>query len=406
MEIAVQYLEGGSHAARVSPAEARARLRAAFERVPFAMVLLGWDLDPRVVEACAEECALHQSDLYLWQPLLTGHGTHRPDPAWHVVALDNRPVAGHAHKPEFTFICPNRPGVRESVLQNLSAALAGGYYRGVFLDRIRFPSPAGDLAGRFGCFCDACYEASRQADLDLSVVREDLLRLVTTREGKKAAIRCMLSTSSGRDHSLQRMLAFRQRSVSALVRQVADMAMAQGLKVGLDCYSPTFAPIVGQDLAVLGDHCDWIKVMTYVRAYGPASLPFEILALANWLITSEGESESAALDFLAKATGWSLPTSREEVREGRLSASILTEELRRGRVRHAHHLFAGIELVEIPQVAQLNTDQIRQDSEAVLAGAPDGVVLSWDLAHMPLDRLDLANLLYRRPIGEELGIRN
>src|SRR5512137_1186718 len=108
MEIAVQYLEGGSHAARVSPVEAHARLRAAFERVPLAMVLLGWDLDPRVVEACAEECARHESDLYLWQPLLTGHGSCRPDSAWHVVALDGHAVAGHDHKLEFTFICPNR----------------------------------------------------------------------------------------------------------------------------------------------------------------------------------------------------------------------------------------------------------------------------------------------------------
>ena len=110
MNIAAQYLEGGSDAGRVSPSEARARLRAAFERMPLAMVLLGWDLDPRVVEACAEECALHKSDLYLWQPLLTGHGPCRPDPVWHVVALNDHPVAGLGDKLEFTFVCPNRPG--------------------------------------------------------------------------------------------------------------------------------------------------------------------------------------------------------------------------------------------------------------------------------------------------------
>lgn len=168
MQVSIQYLEGGSPAAMISPEEARGCLRTAFEDLPLVTVLLGWDLPPRVVEACAEECALHGADLYLWQPLLTAHGPFQPDPDWSVVGLDGHPVAGFEKKPEFTFVCPNRPGVRESVLRHLSAAVASGYYRGVFLDRIRFPSPSGDpaslarlllrgvsrgiRAGRFRCF--------------------------------------------------------------------------------------------------------------------------------------------------------------------------------------------------------------------------------------------------------------
>jgi hypothetical protein len=402
MNVSIQYLEGGSSAARVSPEVARGRLRAAFEDLPLAMVLLGWDLPPRVVEACAEECALQGADLYLWQPLLTAHGPFQPDPAWHVVALDGHPVIGHVHEPEFTFVCPNRPGARESVLDHLSAAIEGGYYRGVFLDRIRFPSPARDLARQLGCFCDACCEVSRQADFDLSFVRQDLIHLLATWEGRQAVIRRMLSASSVQEYqgplrSLEHMLQFRQRSISTIVKEAADVAIARGLEVGLDCYSPTLTRMVGQDLPALSGHCKWIKVMTYARAYGPASLPFEILGLADWLMGSGGESELAVMSCLAEATGWPLPTCGEAVRHGGLSPSILTEELRRGRVSQIHPLLAGIELVEIPGVAELSTDQIRTDSEAVLAGAPDGVVLSWDLLHMPADRLRLANSLYNRP---------
>jgi hypothetical protein len=88
MDVSILYLQGGGCAARVSPAEARARLRAAFERTAFAMVLLGWDLDPRVVEACAEECALHRSDLHLWHPLLKVHDAFRVD------SLYRRPATG------------------------------------------------------------------------------------------------------------------------------------------------------------------------------------------------------------------------------------------------------------------------------------------------------------------------
>jgi hypothetical protein len=84
---------------------------------------------------------------------------------------------------------------------------------------------------------------------------------------------------------------------------------------------------------------------------------------------------------------------------GGLPAPVLTQGHQRGRERvsHAHRLLAGIELVEIPAVAQLNADQMHADCAAVLAGAPDGVVLSWDLWRMPLERLDMVKALYRHP---------
>jgi len=399
MKVSIQYLEGGPATANVAPASARARLHEALEDVPLDMVLLGWDLALPVVEACAEECTRHGTDLYLWQPLLTAHGRFQADPTWHVVALDGHPVGGHRHKPEFTFVCPNRLDAREDALNHLEAAIEGGHYRGVFLDRIRFPSPAGDLTRQLGCFCEACAEEARQADLDLSLLQRDLLSLLAAPEGGQAATRRLLSESSVEEfpealESLERLMQFRQRSISAMIGETAQVARAHGLQVGLDCYSPTLARMVGQDLSALARDANWIKVMTYARAYGPASLPFEILAFADWLMGFCRKTEPKSMSFLAEATGWPLPTSREEVRGGGLSPSILTEELRRGRVSGAHQLLAGIELVEIPGVAELREDQIRADSEAVLAGEPDGVVLSWDLWHMPADRLRLAKTLY------------
>jgi len=403
MDISVQYLEGGSSAARVSPRAARSRLREAFERVPLAMVLMGWDLDPRVVEACAEECARRRCDLYLWQPLLTGHGAFRGDSHWRVVGLSGKPAAGSGGKLEFTFICPNRSEAHESILRNLSESLAGGHYQGVFLDRIRFPSPASDFAGQFGCFCDQCQAAARGVDLDLAAVQGTLLQLLQSREARHAAISAMLATSSSPDADptvrlLRRMLEFRQRNISLLVREIAQASHSRGLKVGLDCFSPTLARMVGQDLSALAESSDWIKVMTYARAFAPASLPYELVGLTNWLMSIEGETEQTALECLAGATGWPLPRSREAIRRGGLPATVLTEELQRGRSAKPHWLLAGIELVEVPDGARLSPPQMRTDAEAVHAGTPDGVVLCWDLWRIPADRLELAGALYGGPL--------
>jgi hypothetical protein len=390
MQIAIQYLEGGTPAAEISPGEARRRLRAAFDCLPLEKVLVGWDLPAILMESVAEECALHKAALYLWQPLLTSQWPDPPDPSWRVTALDGKPLP--EQKPEFTFLCPNQPGARESILRQMSSAIAEGHYQGIFLDRIRFPSPAKSPERHLGCFCPACCEIAGKMDLDLNEIRWEILRLVQTLTGRHDYVRMLLSSSTlfEPQGALEKFLRFRQQSISSFVSLAAQAAREADLRVGLDCFSPGLARMVGQDLAALSTACDWIKVMTYLRALGPASIPYELLGLADWLAASEEESESAALGCLAEAARWSLPATREGVLRGGLPASILTEELHQGRSACAVPLLAGIELVEMPGVCILNETQVRADAAALHTAAPDGVVFSWDLLLMPPKLLRLA----------------
>ena len=66
--IAAQYLEYAPPDA--TPAKVRQRLREAFEIVPLSLIILGWDLPPRLEDAVAEECSSHHAALYRWHPLL------------------------------------------------------------------------------------------------------------------------------------------------------------------------------------------------------------------------------------------------------------------------------------------------------------------------------------------------
>jgi hypothetical protein len=394
--IAVQYLEGGSHSAQIPREEARARLRAAFDHLPLARVLLGWNLPTPVVEACAEVCAAAQAQLYLWHPLLTGNGRFRPQPEWRTIGLNGAPVAGFNAMPEFTFICPNRPAARKAVLQYLSDVIAPGYYQGVFLDRMRFPSPAADPARDLACFCEDCHRVAWQVGVDLAHVQRHIRQLLATPEGQRVTLGALLAPpgrpeAQSAPEPLAQFLTFRQHSISECVIAAAKMARARGLAVGLDCFAPTLTRLVGQDLTALRSACDWIKVMTYLHAFGPACIPFEILGLANWLISAGGASEQEALTWLAETTGWPLPHNRQALRGGALDAALLTMEIQRGRAAGTTQLLVGIELVELPGVAELNAAQIDLDLAAVRAGGADGLVLSWDLWHIPLERLDLVS---------------
>jgi len=174
------------------------------------------------------------------------------------------------------------------------------------------------------------------------------------------------------------------------------MARSRGWKVGLDCFSPALAQMVGQDLAQLSACWDWIKGMVYLRAFGPTAIPFELVGLADALHSPGAADDREVLEFLARCTGWEPPSTREEIRRSRLPSSILAAEIARGREACGCPFLTGVELVEIPDVAEIDPVGIQKDWEA-LAAAPDGIVLSWDLRHMPVERLEMVNRILFHP---------
>jgi hypothetical protein len=238
--------------------------------------------------------------------------------------------------------------------------------------------------------------------VDLASLRRHIGRLWQTPDGKRTVISSFLASpnkarSRSTDDPLEQLMSFRSRSISAIVRETADLARARGLKVGLDCFSPTLAPMVGQNVADLSAFSDWIKGMTYIRAFGPASIPFEIFGLIGWLRAANEQQDKQAMMFLAEAAGWDLPADREAIRRGGLSSTILTAEISRGRKACACPFRAGIEMVDVPGVAELNNDTLLGDLEVLAAATPEGIVLSWDLRHIPPERWTMINRLLNNP---------
>jgi hypothetical protein len=392
--IAVQYLENGPGIAEVAPAEARARLRGALDQLPISYVLLGWNLPASLVEACREVTSRAQSQLYLWHPLLTGDGVFRPRPEFQVVGLDGARVPGYRGMPEFTFVCPNRPGVGEAVLSHLHDVIRQGVYQGIFLDRVRYPSPAADPACLLACFCDGCHRAAAAEGLDLEAVRRAIGAMAADPERTIPWVQAILgfSVSDVPDPELGSLIAFldfRTRNVTRMVKAAADLIHAEGLAVGLDCFSPALVPLVGQDLAQLCAHSEWVKIMSYGHTLGPAGLPFELLEVISWLVEGRSMGESEALRCVSRAVGLELPSSCGRLRAEGLPPEALAAEVRRARAAGVNTLLPGVELVEIEGVTHLTPTQIAADLQAFGAAGADGLVLSWDLWHMPPRRLEL-----------------
>ncbi len=399
--LAIQYLEPSPDIPTLSPQDVRARLRDAFGRLPLNRVLVGWDLPETLLDVCADECRRAGADLYRWQPLLTGDGTLQPRPEWGVIGLDGQRVPGFRGISAFTFMCPNRPAVQNAILAHLHDALGDDRYQGVFLDRIRYPSPAEDMPGALGCFCKDCQRLAADFHLDLQEVRQGLKRLIRAPEGAEGFVAGLLDVSAVEGDSrsselatLASFLRFRCAAVTRFVRAAAAIARRSGKTVGLDCFSPALADMVGQQLSTLDGCGDWIKTMSYGHTLGLAGLPFELLGLADWLVEGQHMAEAEAMALLSRASRLPLPDSRSVLRTRGLSPAALQRETARGHADGVSTLLAGIELVEMGGIVHLEQQQLAADLAALRAGGADGLVLSWDLWHIPPERLTLVREIW------------
>lgn len=378
--IAVQYLEYAPPDA--TPAQVRVRLRQAFDILPISIVILGWDLPPQLEDTVAGETARRNATLYRWHPLLASDAGFALPAEWQTINVSGEPIPGFKGLPEFTFICPNRSDVQEWIAERIEVAAGRGIYQGLFFDRMRFPSPAENPERQLGCFCQYCQQIASDSGLDLEAVRHQIGLFLPDPDRAKTLIRALFEPTN--DALLESFFNLRSDCISRTIQFASKLARTHELSIGLDCFSPTLTRMVGQDLFALNETCDWIKLMTYPRVFGPAGLPFELRGLAEWLTRTYNLQETEAVQIMNEASSLSLTPSG-------LKSESIAHEIRRGRDAGITNLLAGIALVELEGIHSSTLEKIRSDLTACQYA--DGLVLSWDLWHIKPETLNTIKTL-------------
>ncbi|NMB44852.1 MAG: hypothetical protein GX998_00400 [Firmicutes bacterium] len=207
-------------------------------------------------------------------------------------------IYGHSFE-WFSSGCPNSPAIRDRFYHQLEQILSDRV-KGVFLDGVRFPSPASCLvkSNFFSCFCPHCQEDMTARGYDRKAIMNDV----------RKATDLMLSGSSA---ILQRWLRALYSPSGWLTLQAAYPGLLAWFRYRADCitsfiqelsgwmsrhypekelaaflFQPCLAYLVGQDYRRLSPYLDIVSPMIY-RNYphqpGPATINQEIMAIATLL---------------------------------------------------------------------------------------------------------------------------
>jgi hypothetical protein len=348
-------------------------------------------------------------EVFLWYAVLADHPGLKPDHS--IVNAFGKGSSGWKSAgtweeagENFMFSCPNHPEVLQAVLSDLERQLDTYPFDGVFLDKIRFPSPANGIDEVLSCFCPFCRKAAAQEGLDLSEVSASINKIdqnrwkVDPNMGKihpaDWIARLFAGLPGDSRHILQHFLRFRARSITRFVEEIERLTDRKGVQLALDLFSPCLAALVGQDYPSLARLAAWVKPMSYQYANGPAGLRLEVPRLVwgfeDLLQLPSGAGEQWILTHLA---GFEGVTVKQIERDG-APLSLIDHETRRAvEWMGQTPVYMGIEAVSIPAFhIDIQPKHIRKMlSIAKSAGAP-GAVLCWDLRQIPTRNLTAVHM--------------
>lgn len=368
-----------------TPSALGERIRGVFSSFSIPKLLLWNGLGAAWLDAVHSACAVTGVELHAWYPVLADRlDGESPDEALVKSPWGHRGRGSHGFwqgmdggEERFRFRSPRNALSDDRFVSSLENLLDSGAYGGVFLDRIRFPSPANGIEMLFASCqdpddsrADGILRRLRESERDSEVIGswEEFYRILDLED------------------------VFRERSswIARAVEVLASVVRSRGLRLGADLFSPSIAPLVGQDYARFASICDWIKPMTYFRACGPAGLPLEIGSFLDGLCGLAGWSRGSAAGLVSRITGLAVEAGPTDGLPGTAAVSGLGREVeaaqRIGRAAGCR-ICPGIEAVRHPRFKPAVDATMLSSSLKELRGSAEEIVPSWNVLYIPEDNL-------------------
>ena len=378
------------------------KLATAKEFLDLEALIIWPDLNKKNLDLVREICRDFKIKTYLWYPVLadvlafkiqqeqaveTFNGLHGYDKhgCWDKLG---------GGEEDFLFLCPNDGERIRRIFDQYQNKITESSLDGVFLDRIRFPSPANGFELLFSCFCQFCRKKFyTQYGEDLENYRYQAKAVFE--KLKTMDIRYLRTCQSFSDMiiqgNLKKFYDFRKQNIYQVVKIFADKAKQMGKIVGVDLFAPSLAPLVSQDYRLLAKTCDWIKPMIYGHASGPAGLPLELSCFMKAILNMNSAlDESQFIREISRIIGVDLPTQINDLLKNGISENIIYLEMQRIKeldLAENVNIYVGIEAVQIPGLCHITAKILKKYLESLAEAEVKGMVLSWDLLKIPDENL-------------------
>jgi hypothetical protein len=384
-----QLVIGPYESAHFSPAEITSRIEAYVQTVPTRRLIIWNSQGDRWFEQVIELCSRNHIEPYLWYPVLADRMDRRI-PLEDEQARSATLQTGYGklgcwegfvgNDENFLFHCPEHSIDIDSIGYEIETTLSRFGFAGVFLDRIRYPSPANGLEMVFSCFCDRClnngYEKQRTiAEHALEALIEYSL------QGREVDWATFVS-----ECNLGDLMDRRSKAITKIVMSIGNSLDRSKYAMGLDLLSPALASLVGQSYKELAQNCDWIKAMTYVKAIGPAGLPLEALSMVKGLQQLHPRiTQDQASRLTESLLGLPRLSMQGLTAQQGFPVGVLQAEIERAQVGAdpGVAVIPGIELVDHPVFpTKVPFDEARLMID-VIKKMNSGVITCWNLLYIP-----------------------
>lgn len=368
----VQIYTGGIHGRNITCKDMEMRLRLMEKNRPDG-IIVGWSLNAPVYRFLREYTLHRKMELFLWFQVLSEYGSlkdFRP-----VVDMDGKQPHSMLFDgdEEFSFYCPSHENTAKYLMEIYGEYFATIGFDGVFLDRIRFPSPSIDKSAIFTCSCNACMEKLTGYGITEQDMRE--VQEAIGRNKEKDGFLGITAYQDGSytfaDKKIEKYFNVRTKLITETVRQLTGYFKSLGLKTGLDLFAPCIALFVGQDYRELSRYADFVKPMLYRYTDTPAGMAYELRGMAAAL--SAEDKKTKRLESWMEIIGW---------RDGEVS-QFMINELKNAEKLSKCEVYAGMEIHTvshgIPAFSGIRPQQVREGVSLLEKAGAKGRIASWNI---------------------------
>jgi len=367
--------------------------------------LIVWsDVDKKYFDLVKDICAEFEIKTYLWYPVLSDTPGIKIEQEQAVKTFNG--LRGHGKlgcwekmgkgKEDFLFLCPNDEENINKIFHRYEIKIKECGFDGIFLDRIRFPSPSNGLEALFSCFCTSCKDKFyHDFGEDLEDYRnriKSLFKKLKTMDSNYLES-CNSFSEIILQEDLKKFYDFRKQSVYRMVKMFADKAKQMNKLVGIDLFAPSFSPLVSQDYKLLAKTCDWIKPMIYCHTSSPAGLPLELYSFLRAILEiNPALNENELMCKASPLTGVALPENLDKLLINGISEYMICSEIERIKeldLPESVNIYVGLEAVQIPGLCNITEKILKKYLKSVIEADIKGIILSWDLLKIPEENLKI-----------------